>query len=162
MRWHRPPLNVFPPRKPQLPPALQSPHMDREFRSGVQLDPVGWAGREELSLLLAKPQMAVNASTLNIHRSFTSLCSQHQIYEQEKRKKGFSFKLLSLKWVSLYIKKLPSPCGSSGFCSWGHKFVCVGRRLIGEFSSIFRWTGSCKHYTSIYLILKEYKTMDHK
>ncbi|KAM7329452.1 hypothetical protein ACRRTK_011065 [Alexandromys fortis] len=31
------------------------------------------------------------------HRSFTSLCSQRQIYEQEERKKGFRFKLLSLK-----------------------------------------------------------------
>lgn len=84
------------------------------------------------------------------------------IYEQEERKKERGLKLLSLKWVSLYIKKLSRPCGRNGFWSWGINLCVWKKDLLVNLAVFFVELAVANHYTSIYLILKEYKTMDHK
>lgn len=139
-------------------PTRKTPGIGWNSRSQAELE-VRWGGSGR-----SGPAVSGSSSRAStyIYRPFTSFRSRRQIYEREGRKKEFRFKLLSLKWVSLYIKKLSRPCGRNGLCSGGINLCVWKKDLLVNLAVFFVELAVANHYTSIYLILKEYKTMGHK
>lgn len=136
-------------------PVGQTPQVGWGCRNSRQLE---WHGREA-------PASRRPERVSQCHSHISIACSprsQCAIYGGKGRKKEFRFKLLSLKRVSLHIKKLSRACGRTGLGSWGINLCVWKKDLLVNLAVFFVELAVANHYTSIYLILKEYKTMAHK